>query len=152
MDELKNLLNKFNPFSRLVDFFLNRARLLENTLKEKYSTVLRVGLLFASFLLLLGFYSLQRFENNIDIEAESQISPISGSIKKQIVNFISEENIKLYGKNFDSKHYKILSKDQDLPDDKKLNFDVWLDKKTGLILKVKYSKMGDWEYRLKSFN
>ena len=29
--------------------------------------------LFASFLLLLGFYSLQRFENNIDIETESQI-------------------------------------------------------------------------------
>ena len=73
MDELKKLLNKFNPFSRLVDFFLNRARLLENTLKEKYPTVLRVGLLFASFLLLLGFYSLQRFENNIDIETESQI-------------------------------------------------------------------------------
>jgi hypothetical protein len=86
------------------------------------------------------------------LEAESQISPISGSIKKQIVNFISEENIKLYGKNFDSKHYKILSKDEGLPDNKKLNFDVWLDKKTGLILKVKYSKMGDWEYRLKSFN
>ena len=73
MDELKKLLNKFNPFSRLVDFFLKRAMLLENTLKEKYSTVLRVGLLFASFLLLLGFYSLQRFENNIDIETESQI-------------------------------------------------------------------------------
>ena len=86
------------------------------------------------------------------LETESQISPISGSVKKQIVNFISEENIKLYGKNFDSKHYKILSKDEGLPDNKKLNFDIWLDKKTGLILKVKYSKMGDWEYRLKSFN
>ena len=73
MEELKKLLDKFNPFSRLVDFFLKRAKLLENTLKEKYSTVLRVGLLFASFLLLLGFYSLQRFENNIDIETESQI-------------------------------------------------------------------------------
>ena len=86
------------------------------------------------------------------LEAESQISPISGSIKKQIVNFISEENIKLYGKNFKTKHYKIISKNQDLPDDKKLNFDIWLDKKTGLILKVQYSKMGNWEYRLKSFN
>ena len=73
MDELKKLLDKFNPFSRLVDFFLKRAKLLENSLKEKYSTVLRVGVLFASFLLLLGFYSLQRFENNIDIETESQI-------------------------------------------------------------------------------
>lgn len=90
--------------------------------------------------------------NHRILETESQISPISGSIKKQIVNFISEENIKLYGKNFESKHFKILSKDQGLPEDKKLNFDVWLDKKTGLILKVKYSKMGNWEYRLKSFN
>ena len=74
MDELKKILNKFNPFSRLVDFFLKRAKLLEKSLKEKYSTVLRVGLLFASFLLLLGFYSLQRFENDIDIEMKKVFS------------------------------------------------------------------------------
>ena len=73
MDELKKLLSRINFFSALVDFFLKRAKLLEQSLKEKYSTVLRVGLLFASFLLLLGFYSLQRFENNIDIETEGQI-------------------------------------------------------------------------------
>ena len=73
MDELKKLLSRINIFSALVNFFLSRAMLLEQSLKEKYSTVLRVGLLFASFLLLLGFYSLQRFENNIDIETESQI-------------------------------------------------------------------------------
>ena len=45
----------------------------------------------------------------------------------------------------------IKSKDDNLPDDKKLDFDIWLDKKNSLILKVKYKKMGDWEYRLKSF-
>jgi hypothetical protein len=86
------------------------------------------------------------------LETESQISPISGSIKKQIVKFIAKEKINLYEKNFEAEHYKIISKNQNLPDDKKLDFDIWLDKKTGLILKVKYSKMGDWEYRLKSFN
>lgn len=86
------------------------------------------------------------------LKSESQISPISGSVKKQIVKLIKKENIKLYGKNFKSEHYKIISKDQNLPDDKKLDFDIWLDKETGLILKVKYSKMGTWEYRLKSFN
>jgi protein TonB len=59
MDELKKLLERFSPFSFIVDFFLKRARLVENTLKEKYSTVLRVGFLFASFVLLVGFYSLQ---------------------------------------------------------------------------------------------
>ena len=86
------------------------------------------------------------------LKSESQISPISGSVKKQIVKLIKKENIRLYGKNFKSEHYKIISKDQNLPDDKKLDFDIWLDKETGLILKVKYSKMGTWEYRLKSFN
>ena len=73
MDDLKKLLSNFKPFSVMVDFFLKRAKLLDNTLKEKYSTVLRVGLLFASFLMLLGFYSIQRFENDIEIETESQI-------------------------------------------------------------------------------
>ena len=35
MDELKKISDKFNPFSRLVDFFLKRAKLLEKSLKEK---------------------------------------------------------------------------------------------------------------------
>ena len=85
------------------------------------------------------------------LEAESQISPISGSIKKQIVQFIGKETIELYGKKFYSEHYKLISKNKDLPEDKKLNFDIWFDKKTGLILKVKYSRMGSWEYRLKNY-
>ena len=43
------------------------------------------------------------------------------------------------------------SKNENLPDDKKLNFDIWIDKKNSLILKVKYKRMGEWEYRLKDF-
>jgi len=85
------------------------------------------------------------------LHAESQISPISGSIKKQKIIFIAKEEIELYGKNFKTEHFKLTSKDDDAPEDKKLNFDIWLDKKTGLILKVKYSKIGDWEYRLKNY-
>jgi hypothetical protein len=85
------------------------------------------------------------------LQSESQISPVSGSIKKQVVTFIAKEKINLYGKNYETEHFKIKSKDQDLTEDKKLNFDIWFDKNTGLILKVKYSRMGNWEYRLKSF-
>ena len=85
------------------------------------------------------------------LQAESQISPISGSIKKQTVTFIAKEKIDLYGKQFETEHFKIESKNKDLSEDKKLNFDIWFDKTTGLILKVKYSRMGDWEHRLKSF-
>ena len=85
------------------------------------------------------------------LQAESQISPISGSIKKQVITFIAKEKIILYGKSYETERFKLKSKNQSLPDDKKLNFDIWLDKNTGLIVKVKYSRMGEWEYRLKSF-
>jgi hypothetical protein len=85
------------------------------------------------------------------LQAESQISPLSGSIKEQIITFIAKEKIELYGKSHETEHFKLKSKNQNLPDDKKLNFDIWFDKKTGLIIKVKYSRMGEWEYRLKSF-
>jgi len=89
--------------------------------------------------------------NHKILQAESQISPVSGSIKKQVVTFVTKEKIELYGKSYEADRFTLKSKNLDLPDDKKLNFDIWLEKNTGLILKVKYSRMGDWEYRLKSF-
>ncbi len=84
------------------------------------------------------------------LQAESQISPISGSIKEQIVTFIGKENISINGKQYETDHFKLTSKDMSLPEDKKLNFDIWLDKKTSVIVKVTYKRMGDWEYRLKN--
>ena len=85
------------------------------------------------------------------LQSESQISPVSGSIKEQVITFIAKEKIELYGKSYETEHFKLKSKNQSLPNDKKLNFDIWFDKNTGLIVKVKYSRMGEWEYRLKSF-
>ena len=85
------------------------------------------------------------------LNAESQISPVSGSVKKQVITFIGNEKIELYGKTYDVEHYKLISKKKDLSEKKKLNFDIWFQKKTGLILKVKYLKMGEWEYRIKNF-
>ena len=89
--------------------------------------------------------------NHKILQAESQISPVSGSIKKQVVTFVTKEKIELYGKIYEAERFTLKSKNLDLPDDKKLNFDIWLEKNTGLILKVKYSRIGDWEYRLKSY-
>ena len=85
------------------------------------------------------------------LQTDSQISPISGSIKEQVVTFVGTEKIEQYGKTHEVDHFKLNSKDMSLPKDKRLDFDIWLEKNTGLILKVKYSRMGDWEYRLKSF-
>ena len=89
--------------------------------------------------------------NHKILKASKQISPLSGSIKNQVVTFIGDENITLYGKNYLVAHYKLKSKNENLPDNKKLDFDIWLDKKNNLILKISYTKMGKWEYRLKSF-
>ena len=38
-----------------------------------------------------------------------------------------------------------------LPKDKLLDFDIWFDQKKSIIVKVSYSRMGNWEYRLKNF-
>ena len=85
------------------------------------------------------------------LQTNSQISPISGSIKEQVVTFIGKEKIELYGKTYEVEHFKLTSKDMTLPKDKRLNFDIWVDKKNALILKVAYSRMGNWEYRVKKF-
>jgi hypothetical protein len=85
------------------------------------------------------------------LQTNSQISPISGSIKEQVVTFIRKEKIELYGKTYDVEHFKLTSKDMSIPKDKRLNFDIWFDKKNALILKVAYSHMGNWEYRVKKF-
>ena len=85
------------------------------------------------------------------LQSNSQISPISGSIKEQVVTFTGKEKLELYGTSYDVEHFKLTSKDMSIPKDKRLNFDIWFDKKNALILKVAYSRMGNWEYRVKNF-
>ena len=85
------------------------------------------------------------------LQTESQISPISGSIKEQVVTFIGKEKIEQYGKVYNVDRFTIKSKDMTLPKDKRLNFDVWYEPETAKILRVSYSRMGNWEYRLKNF-
>ena len=85
------------------------------------------------------------------LQTDSQISPISGSIKEQVVTFVGKEKIKQYGKTYEVDHFKLNSKDMSLPKDKRLDFDIWFDKKNSMIIKVSYSRMGNWEYRLKNF-
>ena len=90
--------------------------------------------------------------NHKILQASSQISPISGSIKDQVVTFLGKEKIDLYGKVYDVDHFTLKSKDMSVPKDKRLDFDIWYDRKNLMILKVSYSRMGNWEYKLKNFN
>jgi hypothetical protein len=89
--------------------------------------------------------------NHKILQADSQISPVSGSIKEQIVTFIGKEKINQYGNTYEVDHFKLISKDMSTPKDKRLDFDIWFDKKNSMIIKVSYSRIGDWEYRLKNF-
>ena len=89
--------------------------------------------------------------NHKILQTNSQISPISGSIKEQVVTFIGKEKIEQYGKTYEVDHFKLTSKDMSIPKDKRLDFDIWFDKKNSMIIRVSYSRMGNWEYRLKNF-
>ena len=95
-------------------------------------------------------YIIGNYWNHSVVKSEAQISPLSGSVKKQKVKFLGKENITLYGNNYSTLHFKILSS-EDLPADKKINLDIWYDEKTLLLLKVSYQKLGLWEYRLKNY-
>ena len=86
------------------------------------------------------------------LQADSQISPISGSIKEQVVTFMGKKKIEQYGNTYEVDHFKLNSKDMSLPNDKRLDFDIWFDKKSSMIIRVSYSRLGNWEYRLKSVN
>ena len=86
------------------------------------------------------------------LQTDSQISPISGSIKKQVVTFIGKEKIEQYGKLYSVDLFTLKSKDMTLPKDKRLDFNIWYEKETAKIIRVSYSRMGDWEYRLKNFD
>ena len=90
--------------------------------------------------------------NHKILQADSQISPISGSIKEQVVTFVGREQIEQYGKIFEVDHFKLNSKDMSLPKDKRLDFDIWFEKKSSMIIRVSYSNIGNWEYRLKNFD
>ena len=84
------------------------------------------------------------------LQAATQISPISGSIKDQLVTFLGKEKITQYGKTYEVDHFTLKSKDTSIPKNKMLNFNIWYDPKTYKILKVSYQRMGNWEYRLKN--
>ena len=90
--------------------------------------------------------------NHEIVQKKAQISAVSGRIIEQKVEFLGKKQIKLNGKNYEALHFKFLSSDKTLPDNKKLNTDIWYDAKTLIWLKARFVKQGNWEYRLKKLN
>ena len=48
------------------------------------------------------------------LQADTQISPVSGSIKEQVVTFLGKKKINLYGKIYNVDHFTLKSKRQKL--------------------------------------
>jgi len=90
--------------------------------------------------------------NHEIVKAKAQISAISGRVIHQKVEFLGKKLIELNGKKYETLHFKFLSSDETLPDNKKLNTDIWYDAKTFIWLKAQFIKQGNWEYRLKKVN
>ena len=83
--------------------------------------------------------------NHSILQSEMIISPLSGSLKFQEVYFLSKETLKIKNDSYITSKFKIIMK-KNIDDKKKEEFNIWLDDKSKIILKVSYSKFGDWEY------
>ena len=83
--------------------------------------------------------------NHSVLQSEKIISPLSGSLKFQEVYFLSKETLKIKNDNYITSKFKIIMK-KNIDDKKKEEFNIWLDDKSKIILKVSYSKFGNWEY------
>ena len=89
--------------------------------------------------------------NHEIVKAKAQISGISGRIIEQTVTFIGKEEVKIGDKTYKTLHFNFKSSDESLPDNKKLNTDIWYDSNTLIWLKAQFIKQGNWEYRLKDY-
>ena len=87
--------------------------------------------------------------NHSILQSEMIISPLSGSLKFQEVYFLSKETLKIKNDTYVTSKFKIIMK-KNIGDKKKEEFNIWLDDKSKIILKVSYSKFGNWEYIVKN--
>ena len=93
-------------------------------------------------------YLLGTWWNHGLVEAEAQISAVSGRIINQKVTFLGKETLIIGGKTYNTLHFNFSSVDKKLAKDKKLNTDVWYEEDSLNWVKASFKKKGNWEYRL----
>ena len=90
--------------------------------------------------------------NHSLVEAEAQISAVSGRIIKQKVKFLGKKTITINGKNYETLHFNFSSLDNKLAKKKRLNTDIWYEESSMNWVKAYFEKKGKWEYRLINVN
>ena len=73
--------------------------------------------------------------NHNILQSEIIISPLSGSLKFQEVFFLSKEVLKIDDNIYNTNKFKIVLR-KNIDDEKKEEFNLWLDDKSKIILKV----------------
>ena len=96
-------------------------------------------------------YIIGTWWNHEIVEAKAQISAISGRVIEQKVTFVGKEKLIIGDKTFNTLHFNFKSSDENLPEKKRLNTDIWYDEKTFLWVKAAFDKTGYWEYRIKTY-
>jgi len=86
--------------------------------------------------------------NHEIIKNSKQISPISGRVINQKVDFLGKKKILVNEKQYNALSFHFISDNNKPLNKKKLNMKVWYDAKTLLWIKASYEKLGTWEYRL----
>ena len=56
--------------------------------------------------------------NHKILESETQISPLSGSVKDQVVTFLGKEKVQIYGKEYLAHKFSLKSKDESISENK----------------------------------
>ena len=130
----KTIQNKKNKYNNLV---FNEKKKIYNIKGSSFNGIAPSNALIGSW-----------WNHNI-LQSEIIISPISGSLKFQEVYFLSNEILKIENNSYDTSRFKIVLK-KNAADKKKEEFNVWLDNKSNIILKVSFSKFGNWEYIIKT--
>ena len=93
-------------------------------------------------------YILGTWWNHSIVEAEAQISAVSGRIIKQKVTFLGKKTIEVNGKKYNTLHFNFSSTDKKLAKDNKLNTNIWYEEETLNWVKASFEKKGKWEYKL----
>ena len=94
-------------------------------------------------------YIIGTWWNHSIVNADAQISAVSGRIIKQKVTFLGKKSIKIGEKTINALHFNFSSSDAKLDKKKRLNTDVWYEENTLNWVKARFEKQGTWEYRLR---
>ena len=97
-------------------------------------------------------YIIGTWWNHAIVQAQAQISAVSGRIIKQKVTYLGKETIEINGKKIETLHFNFSSSDEKLNKDKRLNTDVWYDEENLNWLKASFDKNGKWSYELVSID